>query len=157
MPGPARWASLEHVKKALELGRMTEEKLNDKVRRMLRTIERAGAFENPKLQPEQNSDNPAHRPVLRRASAESIVLLKNDGSLPLDEAKSILVLGENAVFAQIVGGGSAHVNVPYVVTPLDGIKSRAKGEVHYVIGTPTHRNLPTAQAGWFKPTTARSA
>ncbi len=150
MPGPARWASLEHVQKALEMGRMTEEKLNDKVRRMLRTIERVGAFENPVLQPETNSNNPAHRPVLRRASAESIVLLKNDGSLPLAEAQSILVLGENAVFAQIVGGGSAHVNVPYVVTPLDGIKSRAKGAVRYAIGTPTHRNLPTAQAAWFK-------
>jgi beta-glucosidase len=150
MPGPARWTKLEHVQKALESGRMTEEKLNDKVRRLLRTIERAGAFENPELQPEQNSDNPAHRPVLRRASAESIVLLKNDGSLPLDDAKNILVLGENAVFAQIVGGGSAHVNVPYVVTPLEGIKSRAKGDVRYAIGTPTHRNLPTAQAGWFK-------
>jgi beta-glucosidase len=150
MPGPARWTKPEHVKKALESGRMSEEKLNDKVRRLLRTMERAGAFENPELQPEQNSDNPAHRPVLRRASAESIVLLKNNGTLPLDEAKSILVLGENAVFAQIVGGGSAHVNVPYVVTPLEGIKSRAKGEVRYHIGTPTHRNLPTAQAGWFK-------
>jgi beta-glucosidase len=150
MPGPARWASLEHVKKALELGRLTEEKLNDKVRRMLRTIERVGAFENPKLQPEQNSDNPAHRPILRRASAESIVLLKNDGSLPLDEAKSILVLGENAMFAQIVGGGSAHINAPYVVTPLDGIKTRAKGEVHYAIGTPSHRNLPTAPAAWLR-------
>jgi beta-glucosidase len=150
MPGPARWATPENVKKALETGRMTEEKLDDKVRRMLRTMERAGAFENPELQPEQASNNPAHRAILRRASAESIILLKNDGSLPLDDAKNILVLGENAVFAQIVGGGSAHVNAPYVVTPLDGIKSRAKGEVRYHIGTPTHLNLPTAQAGWFK-------
>lgn len=150
MPGPARWANLEHVKKALESGRMTEEKLNDKVRRMLRTMERAGAFENPELQPEQSSNNPAHRPILRRASAESIVLLKNDGSLPIDEAKTILVLGENAVFAQIVGGGSAHVNAPYVVTPLDGIKARAKSEVHYAIGTPTHLNLPSAPASWLQ-------
>lgn len=150
MPGPARWASLEHVKKALESGRMTQEKLDDKVRRMLRTIERAGAFDQPKLRPETAYDNPAHRSVLRRASAESIVLLKNDGTLPLDEAKNILVLGENAVFAQIVGGGSAHVNVHYLVTPLDGIKSRAKGEVHYAIGTPSHRNLPAAPAAWLK-------
>lgn len=150
MPGPARWASEEHVKKALENGRMTEEKLNDKVRRILRTIERVGAFAQPKLQPETAQDNPAHHPILRRASAESIVLLKNDGSLPLDDAKNILVLGENAVFPQIVGGGSAHVNVHYVVSPLDGIKARVKGDIHYAIGTPTHRNLPTAQATWLK-------
>ncbi len=150
MPGPARWASIEHIKKALETGRMTQEKLDDKVRRMLRMMERVGAFDQPTIQPETAYDNPAHRTVLRRASAESIVLLKNDGSLPLEEAKSILVLGENAVVPQIVGGGSAHVNVHYVVTPLDGIKSRAKGDVHYFIGTPTHRNLPVAQAGWFK-------
>lgn len=150
MPGPARWTKLEHVQKALESGRMTEEKLNNKVRRILRTLERAGAFENPQLQPEKDGNNPAHRAILRRASAESIVLLKNNGSLPLDEAKTILVLGENAVFAQIVGGGSAHVNVPYVVTPLEGIKSRAKGEVRYHIGTPTHRNLPTAPTAWLK-------
>lgn len=150
MPGPARWASIEHIKKALETGRMTQEKLDDKVRRMLRMMERVGAFDQPTLQPETAYDNPAHRTILRRASAESIVLLKNNGSLPLEEAKSILVLGENAVVPQIVGGGSAHVNVHYVVTPLDGIKSRAKGDVHYFIGTPTHRNLPVAQAGWFK-------
>jgi beta-glucosidase len=150
MPGPARWASIEHIKKALETGRMTQEKLDDKVRRMLRMMERVGAFDQPSLQPETAYDNPAHRTILRRASAESIVLLKNNGSLPLEEAKSILVLGENAVVPQIVGGGSAHVNVHYVVTPLDGIKSRAKGNVHYFIGTPTHRNLPVAQAGWFK-------
>ena len=150
MPGPARWASIEHIKKALETGRMTQEKLDDKVRRMLRMMERVGAFDQPTLQPETAYDNPAHRTILRRASAESIVLLKNNGSLPLEEAKSILLLGENAVVPQIVGGGSAHVNVHYVVTPLDGIKSRAKGDVHYFIGTPTHRNLPVAQAGWFK-------
>ncbi|MDX9990722.1 MAG: glycoside hydrolase family 3 C-terminal domain-containing protein [Anaerolineales bacterium] len=150
MPGPARWTKLEHVQKALAAGRMTEEKLNDKVRRMLRTLERAGAFENPELQPEQNSNNPAQRAILRRASAESIVLLKNDGSLPLQNTESILILGENAVFAQIVGGGSAHVNVLYLVTPLDGIKARAKGPVRYAIGTPTHRNLPGAQAAWLQ-------
>ena len=49
MPGPARWMGAEIVKQAISDGKLTIEELNDKVRRILRIIERAGAFDNPIL------------------------------------------------------------------------------------------------------------
>ncbi len=44
MPGPARWMSGEMVRSALESGRLTQAELDDKVCRLLRLIERTGAF-----------------------------------------------------------------------------------------------------------------
>lgn len=125
MPGPARWMATEVVKKALENGSLTESGLNDKVRRLLGVLEKAGAFENAGLQPEKAEDRPEHRAVMRKAAQEAIVLLKNEGVLPLENVKSIAVIGPNAADAQILGGGSSSVNPHYVVSPLTGIRNRA--------------------------------
>ena len=85
MPGPARWMG-DHALRAVESGEVSEAEIDDKVRRLLRTIERAGAFEQPELAPEQAIDRPEHRQLAREAAGETIVLLKNDGGLlPLDQ------------------------------------------------------------------------
>lgn len=125
MPGPARWMATEVVKKALENGSLTESGLDDKVRRLLRVLEKAGAFENAGLQPEKAEDRPEHRAVMRKAAQEAIVLLKNEGVLPLENVQSIAVIGPNAADAQILGGGSSSVNPHYVISPLAGIRNRA--------------------------------
>jgi len=144
MPGPARWMSAEVVKKALESGSLTEDKLNDKVRRLLGVLEKAGLFENPILQPERGENKPQHRKIIRRAAQEAIVLLKNDGTLPLKKVKSIAVIGPNANVAQILGGGSSSVTPHYVVTPFEGIKNRAgkKIKVDFAPGCFIYKNLP---------------
>ena len=118
MPGPARWMSKEVVKKTLENGATTETAINDKVRRLLNLLEKAGLFENPTLQPERGENKPQHRKIVREAAREAIVLLKNDGMLPLKKVKSIAVIGPYADRAQILGGGSSNVTPHYVVTPL---------------------------------------
>lgn len=144
MPGPARWMAPEVVKKALENGSLTESGLNDKVRRLLGVLEKAGAFENPILQPERAEDRPEHRAVMREAAREAIVLLKNEGVLPLKNVHSIAVIGPNAAHAQILGGGSSSVNPHYAVSPLMGIRSRA-GESVKVETSPgcfIHKTLP---------------
>ncbi len=162
MPGPARYMASEVVKKALANGSLTEDALNDKVRRLLGVMEKAGllaprppaGFENPKLQPEKAEDKPEHRQIIRQAAQEAIVLLKNDGLLPLvpalsglDGVKSIAVIGENARWANILGGGSSAVTPHYVVSPLDGIRARAgkKAEVEYAPGCFIHRTLPAPE------------
>src|SRR5687767_1295253 len=83
MPGSARWMSEEHVKRALDDGPLTEEALDNKVSRLLRVLDKAGLFDKAELQPERANDNPQHRQILREAAGEAIVLLKNDGILPL--------------------------------------------------------------------------
>ena len=79
------------------------------------------------------------------AAREAIVLLKNDGTLPLKRVKSIAVIGPYAAAAQIFGGGSSSGFIPhYVVSPFEGIKKRAgrKIKVDTAPGCFIYRNLP---------------
>lgn len=146
MPGPPRWRG-EQLIAAVEAGRVPMDAIDEAARRMLRTIARTGAFEQPGLRAEQAIDRPEHRALLRRAAAEGMVLLKNDGNaLPLDLAalRSIAIIGPNAKTAQIMGGGSAQVNAHYAITPYDGIRARVGDQVAlgYEIGCTNHRTLP---------------
>lgn len=145
MPGPARWMANEVVKKALESGSLTEERLNDKVRRLLGVSEKAGLFENPILQPERGEDKPEHRKIIREAAQEAIVLLKNNGILPLTNAtKTIAMIGPYARTAQILGGGSSSVTPHYTVSPFDGVNNPQGKDVlvEAASGTFIHKNLP---------------
>jgi len=154
MPGPARWHD-DRVRQAVENGELDEALVDDKVRRLLRTLFRVGAFEEPELRPERSIDRPEHRRIARKAAAEAIVLLKNEGDLlPLDPEKPqrIAVIGENARAAQIMGGGSSSVNPHYAISPLAGIRARAGQpvQVDYALGCPIHRNLPQIPVEWLR-------
>lgn len=144
MPGRARWMSEEHVMRALDDGPLTEEMLDNKVRRLLGVLEKAAVFANPELQTERAEDKPQHRRIIREAAREAIVLLKNDGTLPLKKVKSIAVIGPNAQVAQILGGGSSSVTPHYAVSPFEGIKNRAgdKIKVQAAPGCFIYKTLP---------------
>ena len=149
MPGPARSMSARNVTQALESGTLTEERLDTKVGRLLSLIAKAGAFENPDPQPERGEDRPEHRQLIREAARQAIVLLKNEKNiLPLKDTKSIAVIGENARWAQIMGGGSSMVIPHYVVSPLEGIRARAGShvQVSFAPGCFIHRSLPSPDA-----------
>ncbi len=144
MPGPARWMAAEHVRNALNNGTLTEEGLNDKVRRLLGVSEKAGLFENPTLKPERGEDKPEHRAIIRAAAQEAIVLLKNNGILPLANVKTIAMIGPYARSAQILGGGSSSVTPHYAVSPFDGVND-PEGKDVLVSTAPglfIHKNLP---------------
>nr|AHI07416.1 beta-glucosidase [uncultured microorganism] len=158
MPGPARWMG-EKLLQAMRDGQVSGPKklgeaVDDKVRRLLWTIEKAGAQLGPEP-PEQAIDRPEHRALIRQAAGEGIVLLKNDGVLPLDGArvKRIAVIGPNAAEAKIMGGGSAQVKAHYAVSPLDGIRARA-GEavdVQCALGCTNYREIPELKTEWLTP------
>ena len=144
MPGSARWMSEEHVKRALDDGHLTEELLDDKVRRLLGVLDKAGVFDRPTLLAEKGADKGQHRKIIRQAAREAIVLLKNDGMLPLKKVKSVAVIGPYANAAQILGGGSSSVTPHYVITPFEGIRNRAgdKVRVETAPGCHIYKNLP---------------
>jgi beta-glucosidase len=152
MPGPARWMGAEIVKKAMENGELTADELNDKVRRILRIIERAGAFENPQLADERSDDKPEHRKLIRDAARETIVLLANKNNvLPLEspKVKTIAVIGELARWSNVMGGGSSQVTPHYIISPLEGIRARADASnvrVEYAIGCFIHKQLPAMES-----------
>jgi beta-glucosidase len=145
MPGPTRFRGQQLVD-AVRSGEVSPAAIADSARRMLRLIQRVGAFDDPTIPPEQAVDRPEHRALIRRAVAEATVVLKNDGILPLDASRlrKIAVIGPNAATAQIMGGGSAQLNAHYRVSPLEGISARA-GEVVQVAheqGCTNHKLLP---------------
>ncbi len=144
MPGPARWMSAERVRKAMAEGSLTPAALDDKVRRLLRALQTVGRFDQPAHPPEGALDTPAQRQLLRRAAQEAIVLLKNQGALPLKGVRRLAVLGANARWAEIMGGGSSTVFPYYAISPLQGIRQRAGDSVRveYALGAFSHRYPP---------------
>lgn len=106
--------------------------LDEKVRRVLRLIFRT---EMSTERPWGSMLTEEHYKVAREIGEEGIVLLKNENNtLPINinEVKKIAVIGENAIKMMTVGGGSSSLKVQREVLPIDGIKSRVKGEVEVV-------------------------
>jgi beta-glucosidase len=144
MPGPTRHRG-EKLVAAVERGEVAPETVRESARRVLKLIERVGAFDNSEIPDEQAVDRPEHRALIRRAGAEGMVLLKNTGLLPLDAArlKRVAVIGPNAKVAQIMGGGSAQVNAHYRVSPFEGLSAQLKGaEISFAPGCSNYRLLP---------------
>ena len=122
-------------------GKLGTDELNDKCRRILRMIFRTTMSGE---RPFGALNSEAHVAAARQIGAQGIVLLKNDAPakgaealLPINtqKVKRILVVGENAVKMQTVGGGSSSLKVQHEVSPLDGIKARFQGvQVDYQRG-----------------------
>jgi beta-glucosidase len=72
--------------------------------------------------------------LVRRAAADSFVLLANDGTLPLRSAdlERVAVVGPNAARPCTQGGGAANIAAPYQVTPLAGLRSALPDRVEVV-------------------------
>ena len=109
--------------KGLREGKYTTKELDDKVRRILRTIFRTS------MRPEPNYGRfvcPEHYQAAREISAAGVVLLKNENNtLPLNvpEGGKILLVGENVVKKMVVGGGSSNLKTAYEVNPLEGLQN----------------------------------
>jgi beta-glucosidase len=160
MPGPPQWRG-QKLLAAVEAGEVHEAAIDEAARRMLGIIMRSGQFDRPEDPPERANDRPEHHALLRAAAAEGIVLLKNAGGiLPLqaDALESIAIIGPNAKTAQIMGGGSAQVNMHYAVAPFDGIVARVGQEVElgYEIGCTNHKTLPRLNARLLAPAGERA-
>lgn len=110
---------------ALVKGDVTMEEIDTAVRRMLEIKFLSGMFENPYADAdyaEAITDNEEARALALKAAHKSIVLLENDGILPLDTSKlkRVAVIGPNA--AEVRLGGYSDVPTR-VITMLDGLKT----------------------------------
>ncbi len=126
----------EFLRKAQE-SEEVREKLDDKVRRILRLMFSVNKFSDTRQKGEFNTKE--HQQNTHNIAAEAMVLLKNENNvLPIDKhkLKKLLVVGENAVIRHAEGGSSSGVRALYEVTPLDGIKSRLSDvcEIEYIEG-----------------------
>ncbi len=126
MPGTGRiyGAALE---RALDAGDVAESELDAPVRRLLDVFERIGALDDPiEPEPEQAVDRVEDRALVREAAAESMVLLSNSGVLPLDPGalRTVAVVGPNAAFLNVNGGGSASLNPHHRSEFLESLGAR---------------------------------
>jgi beta-glucosidase len=144
------WLVPEKVLPEVSAGKISTATIDDNVGRILRVMFITGLFDKPHTASGE-VDTPEQRAIARKASDESIVLLKNTGdSLPLDPAKvhSLVVIGPNAAVARTGGGGSSLVKPKYSVSPLKGIQDRAGGrlQVTYVLGVAMEGEDPAKDA-----------
>ena len=151
MPGPeAQWR--EPLVEAVRDGRVSESAIDDKVRRILRLAARAGVlvgFEPAAHKPAAGRIEDA-APLAREAASAAAVLLRNDGTLPLQvhSLRRVAVIGPGAKDARALGGGSASVPLPYVVTPYSGLRAALDGraEVVTAVGATLSDSLRGARA-----------
>lgn len=149
MPGPdGPWG--DRLVAAVREGRVPEEAIDEKVRRLLLLAARVGAIEGvpPAVDPSQRPAAAPAGPLLRAASAAGMVLLRNAvDTLPLDRhsLRKVAVIGPNAAAGRSQGGGSATVSPEYVVSPLQGLAD-ALGDgvtVTHAVGARTRPGLET--------------
>ncbi len=122
MPAPAR-ALGDVVREAVAEGRVPEADLDAAVTRLLHALDRIGALDEPTPPVVPQPPTAADVDLLRRAAADACVLFANDGLLPINAGAvgRVAVIGEPAVSACIVGGGSAQVVQHPQVSPLDAL------------------------------------
>ncbi|GLY07548.1 glycosyl hydrolase [Actinoplanes sp. NBRC 101535] len=162
-------AFFEGAQEAISRGLLTEQDLDGAVRRILRLKFELGLFENPRTpDPARQAaviGNPEHTALNLEVARRSLVLLRNDGVLPLPAAagpRRIAVLGPNAdsVSAQLGdwAGDSGQVDwMPgghpreLTTTVLDGLRDLAPDgwEIHHEPGAGIVRLVPDPEGATF--------
>ncbi|HEY5552032.1 MAG TPA: glycoside hydrolase family 3 C-terminal domain-containing protein, partial [Opitutaceae bacterium] len=129
----------EPTLEAVSSGLLTEAEIDTALRGRVRLFMDLGLFDPPEMVPYSQIgrepgvepwDDPATRALVREVTRESIVLLKNDGLLPIDPAaiKSVAVVGPmaNTVLLDWYSG-----TPPYRVSPREGVGDFAQPPIRY--------------------------
>mmetsp|Transcript_38304 Transcript_38304/g.121731 ORF Transcript_38304/g.121731 Transcript_38304/m.121731 type:complete len:761 (+) Transcript_38304:2-2284(+) len=147
----------EHLPDLVAQGEVPQEAIDEGVRRVLTVKAAMGLFDNPyrSLNAKRRFDTAAHHALARDAARRSIVLLKNDGVLPIrkgGKVKTIALVG-SAMIARSLGteevgmggdyysgGGSGHCFVPgdKMKPPLEHLSRKAAELGISVIAAPTN-------------------
>ena len=125
---------------AVQQGYLSEGAIDTDLVRLFTARIRLGMFDPPALVPyaripRSELDSPAHRRLALRLAEESMVLLKNDGVLPLRSVKRIAVIGPLADQTAVLLGN--YNGIPtHTVSLLEGMKAAfPKATITYVAGT----------------------
>jgi beta-glucosidase len=127
--------------KAVKDGLISESEIDRSVERLFTARFEMGLFDDPaKVKyaqiPFSEDDSAAHRKLAMDAAGKSIVLLKNDGVLPLKKSMIVAVIGPNAASLTAIEGN--YNAVPsHPVLPLAGMEAMfGVGQVRYAQGAP---------------------
>ena len=143
MPGDTA-VSLKKVYDALSDGSLSEDEANACVTRILAATERFASASKT-----ESFDRDRHSELAAEVAADSAVLMKNDGTLPLDITKPVCVIGELFEKMRYQGSGSSMISPTKVVTHKDAFDARgiryeyARG---YSAGVDPAEDKPVAEA-----------
>ncbi|WP_301625781.1 glycoside hydrolase family 3 N-terminal domain-containing protein [Paenibacillus apis] len=153
----------KHLVEAVHAGQLEEEVLDRAVRRVLTLKFRLGLFESPYADPdraEQVIGSAEHVELARKLAGEGIVLLKNEGVLPLAPgAGKIAVIGPNAdVGYNQLGDYTSPQPRDKVTTVLGGIRTKLADTPEQVLYAPGCRIKGDSREGFeFALSTAEQA
>ncbi|KAH7142666.1 glycoside hydrolase superfamily [Dactylonectria estremocensis] len=151
MPGPSIWRG-KQLKTAVEARKVSTRTIDNSVRRLLKMIEKTRV---PAPDAEIDGDTEQSRQTIRKAAADSIVLLKNEKNiLPLSKKgdKTCGLIGELSETPATCGGGSSETTPFYISSPLDAIRGALGGdELPYEPGCNTSRWTPLIGKGLSLP------
>lgn len=118
---------------ALRKGEVSDSTLDAKARNIMRLIYRTAMNQD---KPFGSFATAEHYDAAQRIGSEAVVLLKNNGILPLCPAKAgrVLVVGENATINLCEGGVSSELKVKDMFTPLDALRKVYGEKVRYAKG-----------------------
>lgn len=128
MPGkahqvdPERKDEVEAIINAVREGRLDEEILIRNVKNILRVLVNSPSFKRYKYSNKPDLD--AHARIAYEAGVEGVVLLKNNGALPVDKNAKIAIFGTGQIETIKGGTGSGDTHPRYVVSILDGMRER---------------------------------
>lgn len=119
---PGRPGQFEDIVEGVRSGRLSEADLDRNVRRVLELIVKSPRFKGYEFS--NKPDLKAHAAVTRQSAVEGMVLLENNGVLPLASEISRVALFGTTSYDFIAGGtGSGNVNRAYTVSLLEGLRN----------------------------------
>jgi beta-glucosidase len=125
---------------AMRKGYLPQKAVDTALTRLFTARMRLGMFDPPSMVPysripASELDSSAHRQLALKLAEESMVLLKNDGVLPLKGAKRIALVGPLASQTEVLLG-NYHGTPTHIVSVLDGMKAAfPRTQIAYVPGT----------------------
>lgn len=141
---------------AIQKGLISQQEVDLNVTRLFKARFQLGQFDPPELVkyaqiPFSENDSAAHRELARRAARETMVLLKNDGTLPLKSSlKRIAIVGSLADSIPALEGNYNGTSSHYV-TPVEGLcKQFPAADVSFTPGTTFLRDPITIPASAYR-------
>lgn len=143
------YAYIANLKSLVDEGKVNMKDIDKAVANVLRVKFMLGLFENPYVVTPQNVKYSApHLAIARKAAEESVVLLKNDGTLPLKNVKRVLLTGPlaNAPHEQM-GTWTFDGDKTHSVTVLDAMRRQFGNDVEIIFepGLDFSRDRNTSQ------------
>ncbi|MFZ1410949.1 MAG: glycoside hydrolase family 3 N-terminal domain-containing protein, partial [Micropruina sp.] len=149
MPGPdGPWG--DALVAAVRAGEVAESVIDEHVTRLLRLADRTGALgEGRAWRDVPGPDSTERQEQLSRLAVAGMVVLTNDGVLPLARDAKVALIGRHALETMNMGGGSAQVTPPYSTSIADGFAA-AGIEATVVDGVPVREKALPAKAAVVK-------